>query len=756
MVRIASRGGPGRPARPGARRLRRARRRPRLGALLPPGRADYVSCSPFRVPVARLEAGRAAALETARGQRQQVTRAPAATTPTRPRRWVAEPPKRAQAYQRRGPFERDRARVLHSSALRRLAAKTQVVEVGRGRLPAHQAHPLAGVRADRPGARRARSAVTPTWSTPPAWPTTSGTRRSGTTASRRWPTLAAGCGGFEGNAQSLRLLTRLEAKVPGAGPQPDPGHPGRHAQVPLAAPAAPGRPGGPVRRRSTARTPTTPRCSAGSGTARRPGGRAWRPRSWTGPTTSRTPCTTWRTACTAGLITLARAARPGRAEGRRPSSPPTVLRPRARSTSAELGEVFDDAARRCRAGRTRFDGGPAGPGRAEEPDQRADRAVLPGRAGGDAGSASPGGRAAHPVRRRPGGAPAAAAGVRAAQGRHRALRDEPRRAPRAAQARERELITELAAARAGRRAGHAGPGAAARLPDAADSDAARLRVVVDQVASLTDTSAIAWHGACACAGRSSLCRSNQLRKERPMPAEPSLRDRRRQPGRRQGRRDPARGGLRRARRPARQRDRAPVRAAAAVQGLPARQGRAKSASTCTSEGWYAEHDVDLRLGRDRDRDRPGRAGRSPWPTARPSATTGCCWPPARRRGGSSMPGADLDGVLYLRTVGDSERLAAALRGGGRVVIAGAGLDRPGDRRRGPRVRLRGHGGRAGARRAAPARRPRARRGVRRPAPRARREVPVRRGRSASCAARAAGSTAVITSAGAPSCPRTWW
>jgi dGTPase len=63
----------------------------------------------------------------------------------------------------------------------------------------------------------------------------------------------------------------------------------------------------------------------------------------------------------------------------------------------------------------------------------------------------------------------------------------------AAQARERELLTELAAV------------LAARAPEALDplfrssyltasSDAARLRVVVDQVASLTDTSAMAWHG----------------------------------------------------------------------------------------------------------------------------------------------------------------------------------------------------------------------------------------------------------------------
>jgi dGTPase len=62
----------------------------------------------------------------------------------------------------------------------------------------------------------------------------------------------------------------------------------------------------------------------------------------------------------------------------------------------------------------------------------------------------------------------------------------------AQQAREREVITELALA--------IERGAPATLDpvfqpawDGADGDTERRRVIIDQLASLTDTSAIAWH-----------------------------------------------------------------------------------------------------------------------------------------------------------------------------------------------------------------------------------------------------------------------
>jgi NADPH-dependent 2,4-dienoyl-CoA reductase/sulfur reductase-like enzyme len=88
-------------------------------------------------------------------------------------------------------------------------------------------------------------------------------------------------------------------------------------------------------------------------------------------------------------------------------------------------------------------------------------------------------------------------------------------------------------------------------------------------------------------------------------------------------------------------------------------------------GWYGENNVDLRLGVtvtgiDRAARQVTVAGGDPVPYDRLLIATGAS--PRRLK----VPGADLDGVLYLRSVEDSERLRAAFQPGRRVVIAGAG------------------------------------------------------------------------------------
>jgi 3-phenylpropionate/trans-cinnamate dioxygenase ferredoxin reductase subunit len=87
--------------------------------------------------------------------------------------------------------------------------------------------------------------------------------------------------------------------------------------------------------------------------------------------------------------------------------------------------------------------------------------------------------------------------------------------------------------------------------------------------------------------------------------------------------------------------------------------------------WYAGHDVDLRLGtRVTSVDRGARQVRLEDGSAvgytRLLLTTGAS---ARRL---PVPGADLDGLMYLRTMPESVALAARLRQGGNVVVAGAG------------------------------------------------------------------------------------
>ena len=397
-------------------------------------------------------------------------------------RWAAEPGKDPPAEHRRGPFVRDRARVLHSSALRRLAAKTQVVGVGVADFPRTRlTHSLECAQIGREFG--AELGCDPDLVDAACLAHDLGHPPFGHNGEVALAGIAAGCGGFEGNAQSLRLLTRLEAKVAGAGLNLTRATLDATIKYPWGAPVHQGTTGPPAKFGYYADDAVA---------------YCWiREQAPDGKLCLEAQVMDWaddvaysvhdlEDGLQAGHITL-RALR-GAAERAAVTDLATRYSPRGTS-AAELEGVFDGLLGLTFWPRS-FDGGPAALAALKHLTSE-----LIGRFCGSAQEAT----------------------LKAAEGRFPLTRYAAdlvvarqqrlecallkavtahfvmsRKGVAARQAAERELIGELAAAV---RAGAPGTLDPLLRPGylAADSDQARLRVVVDQIASLTDTSAIAWH-----------------------------------------------------------------------------------------------------------------------------------------------------------------------------------------------------------------------------------------------------------------------
>ena len=105
-----------------------------------------------------------------------------------------------------------------------------------------------------------------------------------------------------------------------------------------------------------------------------------------------------------------------------------------------------------------------------------------------------------------------------------------------------------------------------------------------------------------------------------------------------------------------------------LEGLPAGQGEPRGHLFRPDE-WWEEQRIELLHAHERDEARPGERVAT-LSTGGGGASTRRCSPPARTSAGCASTACELDGIHYLRTLGNSDAIREDAERAERVVVIG--------------------------------------------------------------------------------------